>query len=333
MRTCLCLLCLIGALRAHAAVEFETNDSPATANPMGPDQGTKGQLSSATDQDWFGFSMREAGSIEVGFWFDREITSERHTVQVLDAAGTVFASVDGEGSETRFVTGLPAGGSYFLVVRDGPAANPSTQQYDLSFRLTVPAGLAELEPNDAPATSNPLTLNQRIPGQLASAADQDWFGFNMSAAGSVSVLLLYDRTATPWERHTVQVRDAAGLVYANVDNEGVETWFETGLPAAGSYFVVVRDGPSPSGSTQQYTLSVSTASQPEAKIIQAQINTAVEVAWNTTDGKSYIVEWSATMSDDAWQPLSPSFAGNGGMMYYLDSVRGDAQGFYRVKER
>jgi hypothetical protein len=41
----------------------------------------------------------------------------------------------------------------------------------------------------------------------------------------------------------------------------------------------------------------------------------------------------ATLSDDAWQPLSPSFAGNGGTMYYLDSIRGDAKGFYRVKER
>jgi hypothetical protein len=58
----------------------------------------------------------------------------------------------------------------------------------------------------------------------------------------------------------------------------------------------------------------------------------VEVAWNSTAGKSYVSEWSATLSPPSWFPLSGSLFGTGSQMSYLIPARTQPRGFYRVKE-
>ncbi len=56
------------------------------------------------------------------------------------------------------------------------------------------------------------------------------------------------------------------------------------------------------------------------------------MVWNTTVGKSYIIEWTANLASPSWFPLTSGLVGTGGEMSYLDSIRGKTKGFYRVKE-
>ncbi len=191
----------------------------------------------------------------------------------------------------------------------------------------------EIEPNDSSAAANSIVPGQNTTGQLASATDQDWFGFSMSSAGTVSVVFdsPANSSAVGAGYHTIQVRNAAGTVFASVET-GRDTSFQTGLPSAGTYFVVVKDGPNPNMSTDQYGLTVTTTAPPAPAVVQAQIYTAAEVVWNSTLGKFYVVEWSADMSANSWFPLTPSSPGTGNAMSYLDSIRGETKAFYRVKE-
>ena len=315
MKLCFSIFLLVGAFTSYAAFEIEPNDSSAAVNSIVPGQNTTGQLSSATDQDWFGFSMSSAGTVSVVFDSPENSGSSSvafHTVQVRDAAGTILASVD-TGQDTSFQTGLTFAGTYYVVVRDGPYGVLSTGQYAVSITTSGPQSTVESEPNNTFGTANPLPLGQKLFGQLSSATDQDWFSFTMTGSGLVTV------------------------AFDSPENSGsssvaFHTTFQAGRPSAGTYYVVVRDGPYGVLSTNQYGLTVTTTAPPSPAVVQAQIYTAAEVVWNSTIGKSYVVEWSADLSANSWFPLSPSYPGTGNAMSYLDSIRGETKAFYRVKE-
>jgi hypothetical protein len=72
---------------------------------------------------------------------------------------------------------------------------------------------------------------------------------------------------------------------------------------------------------------VTTTAIPAQAVVQAQIYSAVEVLWNSTAGKSYVVEWSSNMSANSWFPLSPAYPGTAGPMSFLDSIRGKTKAF------
>ena len=48
-------------------LETEPNNSSSTADSIVPEDGMVGQLLSESDQDWFGFSMRSAGAVQLTF--------------------------------------------------------------------------------------------------------------------------------------------------------------------------------------------------------------------------------------------------------------------------
>jgi hypothetical protein len=166
-------LLVLSALNSYAAFETEPNDSPAAASSIIPGQNTTGQLSSATDQDWFGFSMSGPGAVTVAFDSPEDFLSTYfHTVQVRNAAGTIFASVD-TGKDASFQTGLPSAGTYFVVVRDGPSSTLITGQYAIAITVLGQQNTVESEPNNTFGTGNPLPLGQKVFGQLSSSADED----------------------------------------------------------------------------------------------------------------------------------------------------------------
>ena len=273
--------------------------------------------------------MSSGGTVNVVFDSPEDISIFYHTVQIRNAAGTIFASMN-TGQDTSFQTGLPSAGTYYVVVRDGPSSTLITGQYAISITTTGPQSSVESEPNNTFDTGSPLPLGQKVSGQLSSASDQDWFSFTTTGSGSVNVAFDSPEDISIFY-HTVQIRNAGGTIFGSVDT-GQDTSFQTGLPSAGTYYVVVRDGPSSTLITGQYGLTVTTTAPAAPTIVQAQIYTAVEVVWNSTVGKAYVVEWSPNMSANSWFPLSPVYVGRAGTMSFLDSIRGKTKAFYRVRE-
>ena len=294
-----------------------------------------GQLSSAVDQDWFGFSMSNAGTVGVTFDSPENLSGAAfgyHTVEVRDSTGTLLARID-TGSDTAFQTGLSASGSYYLVVRDGPYSVLSTGQYGVTITTGFPQPTVESEPNDNSGEADALTPGQKTFGQLLSQSDQDWF--SLTTSGSATIGVTFDSpenvAGAAFGYHTIQVRNAAGTVFASLDT-GEDKTFQAGVPSAGTYFVVVRDGPYSILSTKQYGITATTTAPVPPVPISVQIYPSVEIAWNSIAGSSYVIEWTANLATPAWFPLSPTLAGTGGEMTHLDSTRGKMQGFYRINE-
>jgi predicted phage tail protein len=289
---------------------------------------TSGQLSSESDQDWFGFSMSSRGVVSVAFVSPGNYVNETHTVQVRDGSGTILASVD-TGSDTVFQTGVSSAGPYYIVVRDGPDAFFLSGQYTITITNSSAQTTAETEPNNSSSTASPLLSGIKTFGQLLSQTDQDWFSFVTSGSSTVTVAFNAPGNYVN-QTHTVQVVNGSGTILASVDT-GSDTTFQTGVSTAGTYYVVVRHGPDAYFLSKQYGLTV-TAAQPPPTTITSSIYSAVEIDWNSSASKSYIVEWTASLSPTNWLPLSSSLAGTGGGMRYFDSIHGQTRGFYRVKQ-
>ena len=320
---------------SQAAIEVEPNNTSGIANPIVPGEAMSGQVASISDEDWFGFSATSTMTVRVTFDSPENNSSSSvgyHTIQFRDSSGGVLASVD-TGNDTVFDATVPGAGTYFVVVRDGPYEFQSTNQYSVTITTQGVLTSAESEPNNNSASANALAPGQTKLGQIAPETDQDWFAFNVG--GSATATVVFDspenNSSPSVAYHTIQVRDAGGAIYSSVDT-GMDKTFMVGLPGAGEYFVVVKDGPFAFLATKQYSVSVTGTAPPTTAVIQASIYTAVEIAWNSEIGKTYVVEWSSDLSAGSWFPLSSAIPGTGSEMGYLDSIRGNPQGFYRVEE-
>ena len=115
----------------------------------------------------------------------------------------------------------------------------------VSLILAIPATASvEIEPNNSAAIANAIVPGEGMSGQVASESDQDWFGFSVTGPQTVTIHFDSPEDSAHSGYHTIQVRDGSGTIFAGVD-VGQDTEFQTGLPSAGTYFIVVRDGPDP----------------------------------------------------------------------------------------
>jgi uncharacterized repeat protein (TIGR01451 family) len=128
----------------------------------------------------------------------------------------------------------------------------------------------ETEPNDTPATANPLPLNGWVSGARdpALAAEQDWYSFSANAGDTVSLSLDLDpeRDNVQWNgRLGIALFGDAGNLILVVDDASAgsltnplsEAFFMT-AKTAGTYFAFVDSASAATGGpTATYTLSVS----------------------------------------------------------------------------
>lgn len=191
-----------------AVGEVEPNGSTALAMPIGTDFlfGSVGP----TDTDFYSFHA-EAGDVV-------ELESARR----LDAQGALHVVVvapDGVqtvgGSQGHYSSALiQETGTHYLSVT-------GTDDYWVRLVGRTPSAL-EVEPNDAPAAANPLSL--RLSGHVDAADDSDVFSF--PAAQDVLVVLDLYSTQHDFTRHhgigslytpRIVLRDPAGVTVKVVD--------------------------------------------------------------------------------------------------------------------
>mgnify|MGYP006277951071 FL=1 len=320
-----------GFAQSGLAQQFETepNNSESFADAVVPGTPLTGQLSSEGDQDWFSFAATSPSTITINFDSPTNTTSEHHTVEVRDGSLTLLARRK-SGSDVVFDVGVAGTGAYYVIVKDGPDPfDVETGKY--SVTVTVAAiQMLEQEPNDSTATAN--TLGQQISGQLQSENDLDWYVFQTSSSGVLD--LTFDSpTDTTSEHHTIEVRDSSNNLLGGI-NTGRDITAQIGLSSAGTFHIVVKDGPDPfdfeSGS---YSVWISHTGLLEGQPVAVTICTAIEINWNSRIGNTYYVEWSPNLTGDSWLPLSPMLPGTGSEMSYLDSSSGVSSKFYRVVER
>lgn len=190
--------------------EVEPNGTFATATPL-PSNNTavRAALWPNGDVDFYSFTANAGDrvyaavmtSASAGSSTDAQLTllaSDGSTVIEFDDDNGTFAAL----SPSIAGATIPSNGTYFLQVNDFTAGTTSQRFYELHLRVQSGTPTPEVEPNDTPATANPLPANGWVSGTRdpALATEQDWYAIQLNAGDTVFLSLDLDpeRDGVTW---------------------------------------------------------------------------------------------------------------------------------------
>ena len=64
--------------------------------------------------------------------------------------------------------------------------------------------------------------------------------------------------------------------------------------------------------------------------VSANIETAVEIFWDSESNAIYVVQWRDDLNTNHWRTLTPPIEGTGEELSAFDATRGLSNRFYRV---
>jgi len=195
-------------------IEREPNNTKGTATAYAiADAETRGQLSSATDMDYFVFSS--AGGAVTFTLTPEDFSYDGTSLQasILAADGSVLASKDISSDSTSVTLGVNTknGSIYYLAF--------SKNQYSLMQKSYIinsaytPALYIENEPNDSQLTASGMVGGGAIRGQLSSITDVDYFVFN-TAGGIVNFSISPETSSYDGTSLAVSILSQDGAVLA-----------------------------------------------------------------------------------------------------------------------
>ena len=234
--------------------ESEANNSIATADAVTLGSAITGQLSATTDVDYYAVAVTAAGTLTLVFDVPTDNSySDYFKLGLYDASGTLL-SLFTTGVDKTYSLGTSAAGTYYVGVS---AASKHYWNSD-SYRLTVNqsavvSSIFEKEENNTQSSANPLTLGAALTGQLSATDDVDYYVFNVATGGQVA-LNLQTPTDSLSSFFTATLFDAQGTLLAT-NQTGTDSTWTLSVPAAGDYYVAVRQGVF--YSSGQYSLTAS----------------------------------------------------------------------------
>lgn len=177
------------------ATEQEPNDSPAQATLLPLDKPVSAHVgkrlgSNAPDMDYFRIpSAKEPRVVSARL---EGIPDVDLVLELFDAQGVAVAKSDarGKGGGEWIQPTVVGPGEAFILVRqfwtqDAPLAENVPDAYSLSTHFGPPQPGWETEPNDAPASANPVGPGVlRMRGYLGRADDHDWYALGFLGPGT-----------------------------------------------------------------------------------------------------------------------------------------------------
>jgi uncharacterized repeat protein (TIGR01451 family) len=242
----------------NLASEVEPNDSAATATPLAATNTVvRATVFPAADVDFYSFAANTGDRVYAATQtlFDASASGDS-VLDVLDADGTTVIENDpndgafnGNSSSIAGAT-IPSTGTFFLRVRHNVVTG-TIRPYQLHFNKVAGSPTPEVEPNNSPATANPVPASGWVSGDVSavSPGESDFFSLNLNAGDSVylSLDMNPERDLNVWNgrlgfglfgnppaNQILLVNDAnAGAVATDPNSEA---FFFTVL-TAGTYFV------------------------------------------------------------------------------------------------
>ena len=175
--------------------EREPNDSAAQATLLPLDQPVAGHVGkrlapNAPDMDYFRIpSSKETRVVSARL---EGIPDVDLVLELFDGQGVALAKSDARGKgggEWIQPTAVGPGEAFILVrqlwTQDVPLAEDVPDAYSLAAHFGPPQAGWESEPNDTPASANPVATDaHRVRGYLGRADDRDWYTFVSSTPGT-----------------------------------------------------------------------------------------------------------------------------------------------------
>jgi hypothetical protein len=147
--------------------------------------------------------------------------------------------------DLTIASSVPAG-VYQLRLKDS-----SGQTDSIPFTVDLFHEVAEKEPNDSPATGQPVLLPATIVGAMGRAGDVDFFRFETQAGAEIGVQVTAAAIGSKLDP-VLQLYDAAGQAVA----EGKDSLLGYRCPTAGIYSLGIHDRDYRGGSDMRYRLHV-----------------------------------------------------------------------------
>ncbi|MDC0400202.1 Ig-like domain-containing protein, partial [Alphaproteobacteria bacterium] len=218
--------------------EQEGNNRRQDANTATNNETFIGQLSDASDQDYFIINTVR-GSLTVSLDpISDDDTNDNYKLSVFDDSQTpnLLAQRSG-GSDFVLATGINAGGSNLILVEKG--SHFSGDGYLLNIRNLVNDLRFETEGNDNRSAPNQLSNGGSVSGQLSTSGDVDYYRIN-ATAGTLTVRFESPVADTSTDFFTISVLNAGGSVLSQY-RTGQDLVQVTGIDVAGNYLIAIED--------------------------------------------------------------------------------------------
>jgi cysteine-rich repeat protein len=230
--------------------EIEPNPDVARATPMGNDTIMRANIFPSGDVDYYRFTGQAGERVYAATMTRFSAASEDSVLAIVGSDGTTVLEEDNDSgtlakySSSIAGTVLPSTGTYYVRVA---ASSPVVQirPYDLHFRVRGGDPVAEVEPNDALTTAQPIPSGW-VSGSISSIADYDVYSLSLNAGDTLFTSLDLDpeRDGTSLDGLVaVGIFSGDGFLAANHEDPQVgpdsEAQFVT-VRTSGTYYLLVR---------------------------------------------------------------------------------------------
>ena len=164
--------------------ETEDNGSFETADRITLDTQISGNLSSATDVDFFRLAAPGYGALEVTFDAAIEQAEKNYYLAIYNDNFELLTAKS-FGGDTSVSAGLSKAGATYIGIYSGSVFTNDTYSISVTHS-NENSTVLETEVNDYFLTADEIVSGTSIVGQLSSSADWDLYKVDISEAGSVA---------------------------------------------------------------------------------------------------------------------------------------------------
>ena len=240
--------------------EKEPNDTRATADAVSLYSTVTGQLSSATDADYYAVTLNRPGLLAIDFDGPTyDVWSNYFKISAYNDSGTLLGRW-ATGIDDIWTFGAPAAGTYTVGIAASRTYfyDPGLYQVTISPVAGEAAGY-ESEPNDTLDASDPIISGSPMRGQLSSDSDVDWYVLTVGKPGVLSLVLEGPVSEKYWiidER----IYDDTGTLLKRWATDETDNTRTLGEVEAGTYYVRLNAQSFSKYTSGQYSLTVSITS-------------------------------------------------------------------------
>ncbi len=245
------------------ANELEPNNIAGNANSLAFSTTMFGQLNSTADEDYYKFTVSQAGTINLQIDLPIDAKSKSFQVVLKDSSLVTLNSFYLSG-DTSYNLAVNKGGAqnqdYYIIIKSGNSSNFTTSQYSINTVFTAGSvSNFEYENNDTSATSNSVLIGASVQGQLDSGLEEDWFSYSVDAAGFIKIAFDAPEISSASDTFSVKLYDSKSTQLNGFFTSSDQNW-TVYVPSAGKYFVSISSAKSSEYIDSSYNLNVSNSS-------------------------------------------------------------------------
>lgn len=245
---------------------FEPNESLAAAATVSTNTALSAAVGTTTDKDWYKFTLAAASNLNI------TLTNLAGDYDIIfyNSSGTEIKRSENSSTTNETITNSnTAAGTYYVQVFGYNGANSATVCYSLNIGAT-PATTScvstyDNSTNGTVSGASQIPLNTNVTGLISPSADNDYYRFVITTAGSISITL----TTLPGD-YDVRLYNSTGTTQLAISQNGGTTSETINYTAAaGTYYVRVYGYGGANSASSCYTLRVATgtASRDEQLIV------------------------------------------------------------------